>query len=238
MKTAAIVSRLRKAYPVGLARPLAVFSLLLAIPALAQGQSSSTSNSPPSSSNGPAITTNKIVLPQIPSAQLMTDRLAYGEGQSVLLTFKVVNSTGKPIRYDFSSGQQASFSVTDSKGNDVWDSPIARGSFQGITHLTLAPGKSQTYQATWNQRDNKQRPVPNGIYTATAQLAPMPKIVVTGGIIVNTNTDPSNTGMPTKGKGESGEVLQRDVTPPVESKIQITIRAAKPLPASHSAPAR
>jgi hypothetical protein len=229
MKTAEMFSRVRKAHPGFLVALPATLGLVLSIPAIA-----SPSGSP---SHTPAIGTNKIVLPQIPNAQLACDRSVYDYGQPVLLTFKIVNSTKKAIQYDFSSGQQAIFTITDSKGNDVWDTPAASGLFKGITHLTLAAGQSQTYQATWTQRDNGQRPVLPGSYTASAQLVPMPRVVVSGGIIVNTDPDPENTGMPVKGKGERGAVLQQDMTPPVASKVQITIRAAQPQPITHGASA-
>lgn len=234
MKIARISSRIRGTRP---ATPIASFAglcLLLSIPSLACAQSSTTGNSSSSTqSHSPAVGTNKIVVPQVPGAQLTTDRSAYTLGQPILLTLKITNTTKKTIRYDFFSDQQATFTVSDSKGNSIWTSTGPRLSSQGITHLSLDPGKSQSYQASWDERDTNKHPVPAGVYTATAKLAPMPRVVVTGGVIVNTDPDPDNTGMPTKGKAESGATLQQDLTPPVASSIQITIQAAAPQPASH-----
>jgi len=234
MKIVAVGSRIRVARPANLSGVLAGLCLLFSIAGLAIAQAPDASGPPSSARQTPPIQTNKIVLPQTPGVQLTTDRATYAAGQPVLLTFKVANTTKKPITYDFASGQQASFSITDAKGNPVWDSTASRALFRGITHLTLAPGESKTYQAVWNERENLGRPVPPGVYTVTARLLPMPRVVVSGGLIVNTETDPNNTGTPTKSKGESGATLQQNITPPVTASATVTISSAQSRPASHS----
>lgn len=171
----------------------------------------------------PAISANKIVVPQTLSASLSADHPTFALGQPVNLTFKVVNSTKQPITYDFESGRQAIFTVAGPTGASIWDSRASRVSFHGITHLTLAPGQSQVYTVTWSQRDNQARPVPAGMYTVLAQLTPLPRVVVSGGLIVNIEPDPDNTGMPTKGKAESGATLQQNLAGPVSATAHITI---------------
>lgn len=182
------------------------------------------SPTPQSSSHSPAITATNIVLPQYSGASLTANRRVYSLGEPADLTFKVTNTTKKPIRYDFASGQQVDFTVADSKGNTVWDSSGQKVSFRGITHLTLAPGKSQLYQMVWNQRDQQARPVPPGAYTVTAKLMALPRVEISGGLIVNTDSDPANIGAPTKSKSESGATIQQDVTPSVAAATQITVK--------------
>lgn len=171
----------------------------------------------------PAIRANKIILPQTAGAQLITNHATYPVGQPVQLQFRVTNPTKKPMRYDFASAQQADFTVADSSGNTLWDSTQNTVSFHGITHLVLAPGQSHVYTATWNQRDLKARPVPAGAYTISAHLIPMPSVVVSGGLIVNTDRDPANLGMPMKGKSETGETIQQNTTPSVSASTRIKI---------------
>lgn len=196
-------------------------ALIFALAAPAIAQSGPTDSAP--GIHTPAIRANKIVLPQTPGAQLISNHAAYPLGQPVLLQFKITNTTKKPLRYDFASGQQAQFTVMDTKGDAVWDSTQHKVSFHGITHLVLAPGQSQVYTGAWNQRDLKDRPVPPGPYTVTASLIAMPRYEISGGLIVNTDRDPANLGMPMKGHAETGETIQQNVTPSVSASTQIKI---------------
>ena len=210
----------RQGKPGGALARLVSCAALLAFIALPAGAQSD----PAPSIHTPAIRANKIVFPKFASTRLTANHASYLPGQPVLLEFKVANPTSKPIRYDFAAGtEQADFTVADSHGNTVWSSTGNKISFRGITHLILRPGEIHVYRATWNQRDLNARPVPSAAYTVTASLNPMPRVEVSGGLIVNTDRDPANLGMPMKGKSETGETIQQDTTPPVSASTKITI---------------
>ena len=54
---------------------------------------------------------------------------------------------------------------------EVWRHSAGRMFAQVITDLTLAPGESRSFTATWNQTDAKGKPVPPGRYEAVGLVA-------------------------------------------------------------------
>jgi hypothetical protein len=149
------------------------------------------------------------------------------------LTFTVSNKTKHPIDYEFNSGEQFDVEITDSMAKEVWSLSKSRLFPRLMTRLSLKPGESRKYICQWNRRDNDDRPVAPGAYTATATLMAMPKFVVTGTALVDVHRDQDNPtrsgplpppGIPDQMEvADGGSVVQTDITPPVQAKTTIIV---------------
>ena len=112
----------------------------------------------------------------------------------------------------------------DTRGNTVWQW-LARQEFpQALSRLSIAPGKSETFQASWNGLDTKGKPVAPGVYMVNARMTSNSGPAITGGFLVSTDTDPNNMGIPTKTPADTGAIRQVDVMPPVSATKTIIIK--------------
>ena len=102
--------------------------------------------------------------------ELRTDRARYLPGRPVRLVLAVTNTTSEPVRYNFSSGKQFDFWVTR-RGREVWRWSRGRFFTMALTSITLKPGESKTFTATWDQRDTSRSQVRPGSYLAQGELA-------------------------------------------------------------------
>jgi len=177
---------------------------------------------------------NPNAIPQIPqtlklpdSAQpgaLTTQKVSYKSGQAVRMTFKVVNTSGKAVTYNFGSGQCFDVAATNATGTQVWDWASGKVFSQNLSSLSVAPGKALAYNAVWNGRDASGHPLPPGVYTLSARLTSDNQPAVTGGVVVNTDPDPTNMGIPTRTPADSGAIRQVAAAPQVSAKTTITIK--------------
>ncbi len=207
--------------PVALLFTLPGLCLLAALPALAQ----TGAGTPPLNPN--AIPQLPQTLKLTPSAQpgtLRTQRDGYKSGQAVRMTFQVVNTSGKAVTYNFGSGQRFDVTAANATGTQVWDWASGKLFTQNLSSLSVAPGKALTYQAVWNGRDPSGHPLPPGVYTLSAHLASDNQAAVTGGVVVNTDPDPTNMGIPTRTPADSGTIRQVSPAPQVSAKTTITIK--------------
>jgi hypothetical protein len=104
-------------------------------------------------------------------AEIRTDKAKYPEGQKVKIDLIITNTTSETQEYTFSSGQQFDVWVS-SGGKEVWRWSHGCGFIMMFTHLSLQPGESKTFSATWDQRDEQKKQVPAGSYTVSGQLTP------------------------------------------------------------------
>ncbi|MGI4789531.1 MAG: BsuPI-related putative proteinase inhibitor [Janthinobacterium lividum] len=180
----------------------------------------------------PPLTPNMAVpLPQVlklpEKAQpgtLTTNKPQYKAGQPVRITFRVVNTSGKAVIYNFSTGQRFDITATWGKGVTVWAWSSGRVFSQNLASVTLAPGKALVFPAVWNGRRSSGSPAAPGTYTLSAHLTSDNQPAITGGVIVNTDPDPTNMGVPTRTPAESGAIRQVDPAPQVSAKTTIVIR--------------
>lgn len=154
---------------------------------------------------------------------LTTNKQRYKRGQPVHLTFRIVNTSKKPVTYNFSTGQKYDVSVTDAANVTVWDWAKGQMFTQNLSNITLKPGKFLAYSIVWNGADQAGRNVKPGIYTLTAKLTSHNHPAVTGGVMVNNDRDPNNMGTPTQTPADTGAVRQIDTAPPVSARKTIVI---------------
>ena len=208
--------------------PVLILSALLAagslpVPVSAQGSAGVPPITSDSNTNAPLPQTLKLT-PSAQPATLTAGRASYRRGQPVSLTFRIVNTSGKPVSYNFGSGQRYKVTATDAGGAQVWDWTHGKLFSQKLSFITLAPGKSVTYKAVWNGRNNSNRPVAPGSYTLEAHLVSNNQPTVTNGVIVDTDRDPNNMGIPTRTPADTGAVRQVAPAPQVSAKTTVLIR--------------
>ncbi len=109
---------------------------------------------------------------------------------------------------------------------DIWKWSQGRKFSRLLTSFDIDPGKKKVITVTWNGRDAQGHPVPPGTYTLKATLTSNNPPAVTGGIIVNTSTDPNNMGLQQRSPVETGAVRQVDVTPQVTATTTVIIGGA------------
>ena len=190
---------------------------------------------PASAQNGagtPPLTPNMTVpLPQALKVQsnaqpgtLTTSQALYRPGQPVRMTFRVVNTSGKAVTYNFGTGQRYDFTAASADGTQVWDWAQGKRFNQNLSVVHLAPGKSLTYTALWNGRNLSGRPIAPGTYMLSAHLTSNNQPAITGGVVVNTDPDPTNMGQPTRTPAESGTIRQVAPAAQVSAKTTVVIR--------------
>ncbi|TEB05811.1 putative cell wall hydrolase LytN precursor [Pelotomaculum schinkii] len=95
---------------------------------------------------------------------LSTDRRTYGQGESVRITLTKRNITNRTIVLRYRTTQRFEFVVR--RGTElVWRWSDGRSFAQATATVRLAPGESQVFRATWNQRNTRGRQVAPGSYT-------------------------------------------------------------------------
>ncbi|MDQ2800213.1 MAG: BsuPI-related putative proteinase inhibitor [Armatimonadota bacterium] len=199
-------------------------ALSLAAPLLAQGSAGTPPLTPNSNTNAP--------LPQVlhlsgndpVQGRIATDKTRYRRGQPVHIRFSVVNTSKKAVTYNFPTSQKYDLTIKDAQGLEVWNWAKSRVFSQNLTAVTLPPGKPVVYTILWNGADQAGRNVKSGVYTLTARLTSQNHPAVTGGVVVNTDRDPNNMGVPTQIPADTGAVRQIDTPPPVSVSKMITIR--------------
>ena len=154
---------------------------------------------------------------------LRADKPRYKRGRPVHLTFRIQNTSGKAVSYNFSTGQKYDVTVTDAAGAEVWDWAKGRLFTQNLSSVSLKPGKSLIYSVVWNGADQTGRNVKPGTYSLTARLISDTRLAVTGGVVVNNDRDPNNMGTPTQTPADTGAVRQIDTAPPVSARTTVVI---------------
>ena len=179
---------------------------------------------PPMSNNTGLLPNTLKVTPAAQPGTLTVGKSQIKAGQSVRMTFQVVNTSSKPVTYNFSTGQRFDVAATNAAGTTVWNWAANQRFSQNLASLSLPPGKSLTYRAAWNGRDLSGHPVPPGTYTLSAHLTSDNRPAITGGVVVNTDPDPNNMGQSTRTPADSGAIRQVDPAAQVSAKATVVVR--------------
>ncbi|MEN6356236.1 MAG: BsuPI-related putative proteinase inhibitor [Armatimonadota bacterium] len=92
-------------------------------------------------------------------------------GAPVEFTFAVRNATDIPITYTFPSSKQFDMWITLA-GHEIFTLSKNQVYLQMVTTLTLDPGETRNFTATWDQKDDSGKEVGPGTYKVSAQLTP------------------------------------------------------------------
>jgi len=108
------------------------------------------------------------------AVELATNRARYRQGEEVGFRLTVRNSGSAPARIEFATGQRIDVTV-DGAGGRAWQLSAGMVFTQALGELTLAPGASQSFDATWDQKDAAGKLVASGHYRAEGWLATTPR---------------------------------------------------------------
>ncbi len=84
---------------------------------------------------------------------LATDRSRYRRGEPVNITLFKVNVSGAPITLFYTTTQRFEFEAVRADGTVVWRWSAGRVFAPVTATVTLQPGQSQVFRATWDQRN-------------------------------------------------------------------------------------
>lgn len=99
-----------------------------------------------------------------------TNQMLYQRGQPVQLQLVKTNISNRPITLTYNTAQRFDFFVRrGTAGPVVWQWSRGRVFAQVVQRVTLAPGQSQVFTATWDQRTNEGNRVQPGLYTVQAE---------------------------------------------------------------------
>lgn len=203
-------------------------ALLIAAAILAFGTLPATAQTdagtpPVPNANAPLPDSLKVTPPAQPGT-LTLSKPQIKPGQPVRMIFSVVNTSGKPVTYNFPTGQRFDIIATNAAGTAVWNWAATKRFSRNLASLSLPPGKSFVYRAVWNGRAQSGHLVPPGPYTLQAHLTSNNRPSVTGGVIVNTDPDPTNMGEPTRTPAEAGTIRQVAAAAQVSAKATVIIK--------------
>ncbi|MDR3706918.1 MAG: BsuPI-related putative proteinase inhibitor [Capsulimonadaceae bacterium] len=172
-------------------------------------------------------------MPVSAAARLTMARAVYASAAVVDFTFEITNTGSRPISYSFNSAQNYEVVITNvTTRKAVWHYSHGKKFDPLVSKLTLRPGETHSFSIGWLQCDDSGAPVPPGAYQANAILIPMSRLLLTSGFIVDVNTDPANTGMPTKSDVETGATVATNVTPNISARTSFTIMPPYDMPPS------
>ena len=94
------------------------------------------------------------------------ETLEFHAGETITFVVTLTNRASVPRTLTFPTSQTHDCIVSAADHKEVWRHSSGRMFAQVITELTLKPGESRAYTATWNQTDARGKPVPPGEYEA------------------------------------------------------------------------
>lgn len=97
-------------------------------------------------------------------AVLTADKTSYSTGEPIELQLVVTNNTSQPAIFRNGNSQRFEF-VARAGRKEVWHWSRSRAFAMMVSQWDIQPGKSITYQATWDQKNDSDRQVPAGEYT-------------------------------------------------------------------------
>lgn len=101
---------------------------------------------------------------------LSTNRMFYARTQPVQLQLVKTNISNRPITLTYNTAQRFDFYVRRGvSGPVVWQWSANRSFAQVVQRVTLRPGESQVFTATWDQRNNQGNRVQPGLFTVQAE---------------------------------------------------------------------
>lgn len=99
-----------------------------------------------------------------------TNRFLFQRNQPVGLELIKTNVSNRPITLTYNTAQRFDFFVRRGVGGRIlWQWSADRVFSQVVSRVTLRPGESQVFRATWDQRTNEGNRVPPGVYTVQAE---------------------------------------------------------------------
>ncbi|HLE24120.1 MAG TPA: BsuPI-related putative proteinase inhibitor [Thermodesulfobacteriota bacterium] len=106
--------------------------------------------------------------------ELNLNKPSYKLKEPTIMILTVTNKSKETCRYSFRSSQVYDFVVKEDN-KEIWRWSADEVFAQVITELTLAPGKSESFEEIWEQVDNEGKNVRAGKYQVIGILATQPE---------------------------------------------------------------
>jgi len=98
---------------------------------------------------------------------LAVGRASYHPGETVTVSLRVTNGGAGPVSLSASSGQQYDVIVRQ-RGAVIWQWSHDKAFVQMVRETSMAPGETQSFSGSWDQRDLQGRQVEAGVYDVSA----------------------------------------------------------------------
>ena len=111
----------------------------------------------------------------MPQMMVETSRFGYSDGDPITFQLALRNrswSEGLTYTWHFPGGHEYNITIINSAGEKVWVGHNGNDAAAIITSITLKPGEEKTWTLVWDQKDANGVQVPDGYYTAVAELVP------------------------------------------------------------------
>lgn len=116
------------------------------------------------------------VVPAPMQLQVSTTQTRLKIGEPVSFSLKAINTSKKTQDLGFSSAQRFDVSIADATGKQVWSWAAGKRFAESLGKLSLAPGESKTFEATWDGQALPGQKITPGSYTVQATLTSNPPI--------------------------------------------------------------
>ncbi|MCP8615552.1 BsuPI-related putative proteinase inhibitor [Salirhabdus salicampi] len=91
---------------------------------------------------------------------------------SVTFQLTLTNSGNQDVELTFSSGQQYEIVVENEQGAEVYKYSHGKAFTEALINKQIGAGESETWEETWNLKDNEGNKVEAGNYTVLVTLLP------------------------------------------------------------------
>ncbi|MGH7909209.1 MAG: BsuPI-related putative proteinase inhibitor [Thermodesulfobacteriota bacterium] len=106
--------------------------------------------------------------------ELKLKKPSYKLKEPIIMTLTVTNKSKETFHYSFRSSQVYDFVVKEDN-KEIWRWSTDKVFAQVIIEFTLAPGKSESFEESWEQVDNEGKNVSAGKYQVIGILATRPE---------------------------------------------------------------
>ncbi|MFZ5596362.1 MAG: BsuPI-related putative proteinase inhibitor [Bacillota bacterium] len=86
---------------------------------------------------------------------LNTNKKTYSRGERVTITLTKSNVSNRPVTLFYNTTQRYDFTAVRADGTEVWRWSEDQSFGQQTSTVTLRPGETRVYTATWNQRNRQ-----------------------------------------------------------------------------------
>ncbi|MCG9968060.1 BsuPI-related putative proteinase inhibitor [Pelotomaculum terephthalicicum JT] len=129
---------------------------------------------------------------------LYTNKSVYRRGEDVVITLVKTNVSGRNVTLRYRNAQRYDF-VARRGQTEIWRWSRGRSFAQVASNVTLRSGSSQTFQVTWNQRNNRGQQVAAGDITIEGYNVArgFENVAVSVNIRIRSAVEPTPTPTPT-----------------------------------------
>ena len=116
------------------------------------------------------------VVPAPMQLKVSLDKTHFPIGEPLAFRLSLVNTSKSAQEIRYFSGQRFDISIVDATGKSVWNWAANKRFTRSISRQTLAPGQTQTFEATWDGQPLPDAKITPGTYTVSAVSSSEPRV--------------------------------------------------------------